>query len=109
MKKKVYQNPPEQKIALAISADDNRYYGVQGNLGGVMYGKGFIARNDYNRGTFDVLALSSLTKHNTFPAFRQREETTNLPLFIQTVLNFGAEVYQFDTYQELFQWLIDKD
>ena len=80
--------------------DINKYYGILNSLGN----KGFVVREDFNRGFFTIMCPDSMTNGNCYS-----NGYTSLNNLAIEVISIGHKIYQFDTYKELFEWLVKKE
>ena len=99
MKQVIINQPPQNTVSID-KVSDNKYYGVEAVKGD----KGFIANKDYSTNNYEFRCRDSLTKGNKWNGFSSR----NLDKAIRSWLMFNDEnrqVYEFDTAEELFDWL----
>jgi hypothetical protein len=84
----------------------NAYYGVKVNsIVSSPNNKGFITRRQYGSGLYTVMAAGGLTYGNGWELW----DSMSLQGLILTILSSNTrEVFQFDTFQELFAWLAEK-
>lgn len=94
--KKVVQQAEDQVSIKKVHVE--KYYGVTPNK----TTKGFIVREQYERGNYYAISMYRLTKGNRF-----HESMQSLPELIQTLVGYGFEVYEFDNTSELFTWLAE--
>lgn len=78
-------------------ASQNQYYGVSNGVGD----KGFIARQEFEKGDFFAFLSHGITRGNQFN-FRR---TDNIHNMLSDMISCGFAVYEFDTPSELFYWL----
>lgn len=78
--------------------DINKFYGVKHG-----YHRGFLTRTDFDKGCFTTLLPGLLTNGNAFncPLY------SNLTDSINSLLDNGFEVFEFDTFKELMVWVIN--
>ncbi len=74
----------------------SKYYGIKSPCDS----RGFITRQNYDSDNFIVLALKGITNGNCWGWF-----SNDLKELVKTLVLNDFEVYEFDTYQELFRWL----
>ncbi len=87
-----------------MGLDIHKYYGFQSNLPNDWGNKGFVTRSDFYNGDYIVLSPKYVTKGNTWSQHRNK----TLDGLIDGLLNKNWTVYEFNTYESLFNWLIKK-
>lgn len=101
--KRVIQKEDVDTVAVN-RVDPSKYYGVR-LLRSVDEYSGFISQEEYQSGNFRVMTASGITYGNNWDSFRDE----NLSILLSKLLNNGSfEIFEFDTYQELFQWISKK-
>lgn len=100
--KKVVDSNRCKEIEIS-NIDDTKFYGVSTKVFGV-FKKGFISRASYSGGEFIVFLLDELTKGNALDRNRFLSSHMDLKDFIFSLIKL-ADVYQFDTGEELALWL----
>ena len=85
-------------------ADKNKYYGVIVRPDLSSDKKGFITRERFDTGNFKLMGMDKLTNGNGWESFA-RPTLTDM-LF--DILSASYWVYEFDTWQELFKWLMSE-
>lgn len=88
------------EIPHIVSSD--KYYGIVPHF---TSRKGFICRERYNSGKYNTISSNALTNHNWWNGF----ENESLAGLINELRNAGFTVYEFDTPEEMFAWLAQKD
>jgi hypothetical protein len=91
---------PQEEVTWAKNANEVFYYGVR-----IDGKKGLIVRESFKRGEFHVRCVDGLTYGNSwsFPS------NQNLSEVLTKILNFpNSKAFEFDTPQELFEWLAEK-
>ena len=83
----------------SISLD--KWYGVCRRNGGA---KGFIVRQHFNSGVFNVHSISEMTNGNHFCGFYEK----TLRKTIKQGFFADFNIYEFDTSSELFLWLAEQ-
>ena len=101
MKKVITKRLKDDVINVELVAD-HRYYGVivEDDI------KGFITKTDFYTGQYEVHSLEGLTEGN---GWNDVESCKDLVKFIRKCVDFGYDVYEFETYQKLIQWLLEED
>ena len=88
----------QQLVVEVPKVNSDKYYGcIQRNLISL---KGFVVREAFDRGDFYLYANDKLTRGNTFCSIRYPTLKQTIEKALRTM-----DVYEFDTPQELFQWL----
>lgn len=82
------------------NADPQKYYGVLIRD----IDKGFITQETYCKGNFRVLASYDLTEGNNYSNFTG---AVTLAEFVKEIIQRGEQVFEFDSYKELFKWLAE--
>lgn len=72
-----------------------KYYGVS-----YSDSKGFVVRDEYENKNYRARLGRSLTKGNSW-----NHQSDSLIVLIAAFLSDGYQVFEFNTYQELFRWL----
>jgi len=80
----------------------DKFYGVVITKGLPINSKAFITRQLYCEANFKVAALEGLTHGNTYSNYQSQ----SLVSLIESIISSGDLVLEFNTYQELFSWLI---
>lgn len=93
--KKVVKGNTEQVMVNSVSK--NKYYGVK-----QLSSKGFIVREDYDKGNYKAYCANKLTNGN---AWWIEKPTDSFVKFVDELVEKKYEVFEFDTSQELFKWL----
>jgi hypothetical protein len=92
----VFKKPVDNTVNVA-DASYEKYYGIKLN-------KVFVTKSDYHNGYYRVAMLDSLTEGNSTIGC-SNDKHRDLIEFLRSYE--GGEVYQFDTWQELFKWLLE--
>lgn len=90
-----------KQVVAEVSIKDlsvKKYYGVKENLGI----KGFITQSDFDTNRFVALCTDEVTRGNNWPAF---DGCRSLKTLTEKLIKAKFEVYEFETYKELFKWL----
>lgn len=93
MKKVV--NEKEKEVAIS-ACNVNKYYGFYSKNASC---KGFIAREDFENGKFTAYCTEHITEGNNFDSTNTFEDC------LKMLVSRGFQVYEFDTYKQLFKWL----
>lgn len=94
VKQAVNENEVESTVVSSC-----KYYGFT-NAGQ----RGFITRQNYGDGSYVARCLSLLTKGNGWT----EDEYTDLASFINFLVSQGWEIYEFDCYRGLMNWLLEE-
>ncbi len=82
-----------------MGLNNNKYYGIEDKNS--MSNKGFITRTDYYGGHYIPICRSGITHGNTWSQYREKELTA----LIDKLIKERWQVYEFNTYESLFNWL----
>jgi hypothetical protein len=82
-----------------IEVSDDKYYGMINALGN----KGFVVRANFEAGYYRMMSVEGFTNGNSYSS------NYNLTTLISKFTSDGCKVFEFDTYQELFKWLIEDE
>lgn len=94
MKKVVIKQELKEVSVSNLSTD--KYYGIK------EVSKGFISQSDYDSNRFIVLCVMGITLGNSWGSY---SNCRSLKTLTEKLISDGFEVYEFDTYKELFKWL----
>lgn len=89
------------EVVVAKQLPDSKYYGVEFNHPSH---RAFITKKDFFHGTYTVRAVNGLTDGNSYSLCE--DEYTNLDKFVQTLIGRGKQVFMFDCFDELADWLV---
>jgi hypothetical protein len=95
--------PPNVVSVHTVSPE--KYYGVDYGVVTYLKSKGFISRENYRSGEYLILCPEEITKGNGFDSHRNFADLSKL---IEKINESKFEVYEFDTWEELFAWLMEK-
>lgn len=84
------------------NVDPNRYYGVIIPESG----RGFVSQDEFRRGKFRTRPLDGITHGNGWGSFEHSDLSELLKGFLSP--DRGYAVFEFDTHQELFRWLLEE-
>jgi hypothetical protein len=87
-------------VVVSDEIDGNKYYGfnISGNSPGYISSSGEYG----NDGTYNARFFDGMTKSNRWYS----HDYDTLQEVVDELLQAGHEVFQFDTYTELFRWAI---
>lgn len=86
--------------------DSLKYYGIKHRTSTSV---GFIAREKYKGGNYHAYCLDSLTDGNHLCTRNDISNHYNLSLLIKEFIENDFIVKEFDTYEEMFKWLLKKN
>jgi hypothetical protein len=78
---------------------NEKFYGVL--PGGDSSMRGFITRERFDEGNYTIRAINCLTNGNGWQSWSR----TSLRTMIEALLAANKSVYEFDTFQELMEWV----
>jgi hypothetical protein len=94
-----------------IKTDDNNIVNIEKinttKYYGVYFGpnnRGFITNERYRGMNYTVRSIEGLTYANGYSNYNY----STLPQLVDTIISQGDIVYEFDTPEELFTWLMEK-
>lgn len=102
MQKIIIQSTPPNTVALSTIGEttaENKLFGYKSRSGEA----GIICQNDYEEGNFVIRCESQFTKGNRFLI----GQAPTLQECIKDAVERGGEVYMFDNFRELGQFLVD--
>jgi len=93
--------PVVTQYKLSSNPIEKKYYGV---ADGKYYSSvGFITRTNYYDGNFIVISNGGCTHGNGWDCLK----APTLKKCVEEAVSRGFVVFEFETYQELFQWLAE--
>ncbi len=100
--KQVINTTQPKNVVHFSEACTGRYYGWTNDDDSI----GFIGRREFHSGYFTMFCFAAATKGNTVSSY----DSNNLQDLISKVLSRGLfKIYEFDTYKELLQWVLDSE
>lgn len=97
--KKVIENEIKIDVIKLKDVTDHKYYGVIMNN----TTKAFIGKTNFCSDNYIVHAPRSITKGNAYDCYKNE----SIQLLIKELIKYNNDVYEFDSYQELFKWIIE--
>jgi hypothetical protein len=96
MKKVINNN--DQTTTSVDNVNVMKYYGISHTNAN---SKGFITRENYESGLFVTKCISGLTNGNCWSG----QNSSSLINLIKQMISSNYQIFEFDTYREILQWL----
>ena len=90
--------------------DESKFYGVcfwQSAEKKICAGRGMITRTSYSNGQLIVRSPNGFTGGNGWD-YTNTQKVSDLPMFIQQLIQGRNDVYEFETFLELAKWVSEK-
>lgn len=101
--KQVVLPSSDTPVVVARNLSLEKYYGVDIALGTEAWQRGWITRTTFDGGDFSVRCMEHATKGNGWNGY----DSYSLDETVQKILEAGENVVQFDTPEELFEWVLN--
>lgn len=90
-------------VVVASNLSLEKSYGVEFSPGTNTWQRGWITRTTFDNGDFTVRCVEATTKGNGWNGY----DSYSLDETVQKILESGEHVVQFDTPEEMFEWVLD--